>query len=345
MLKEDFSQILKSKVKWDRFSGKTVLITGASGLLASYMVETLLLLNKSTLQENNCKVIAIVRNLTTAKERFSNYSSDKNLKIIAQDVSQVFIINEPIDFIIHAASSASPKHYGTDPVGVIMPNVLGTKNTLDLSIQHNVSSYLYFSSSEIYGKISNGEILHENNYGYLDPLNIRSCYGESKRMGENICISYYHQFSVPIKIVRPTHTYGPGIKLNDGRVFSDFVKNILSDENIELKSDGFATRSFCYIADATIAFFMILLSGKNGEAYNVSNPGQTVSIKALAEILVSIYPDKKLEVLYSSHEKSYIPTQAVIPVADITKIKNLGWQPTIDIRDGFSRTISSFNKP
>ena len=227
MIVEDFNQIKNSSIDWNRFENKTILITGANGFLPAYMVETLLLLNNDILKYSPCKVIALVRNEKHTKERFSNYLSDENLKIIVQDVANEINLIEKIDYIVHAASPASPKYYNIDPVGVIMPNILGTKNTLELARKNDIDGYLYFSSGEVYGQLNDGEVVNEDKYGYLDPTSVRACYGESKRMGENLCVSYGHQYNIPIKIVRPFHTYGPGMKLDDGRVFADFVKNIV----------------------------------------------------------------------------------------------------------------------
>ncbi|KAA6336830.1 GDP-6-deoxy-D-mannose reductase [termite gut metagenome] len=160
-----------------------------------------------------------------------------------------------------------------------------------------IVSFLYFSSGEVYGKVNDSiATVSETDYGYLDPMNVRSCYGESKRMGENICISYMHQYGIPVKVVRPAHTYGPGMDLNDGRVFADFVRDVAHNNNIVMHSDGSNSRAFCYLSDATIAFFIVLLYGTNGEAYNVANPLCEITIIELAEKLVKLFPDKKLKV-------------------------------------------------
>ncbi|MCT7556231.1 NAD-dependent epimerase/dehydratase family protein [Aliarcobacter butzleri] len=342
MLKEDYEQIKQSSIDWKKFENKTILITGANGFLPAYMVETLLLLNKDILQNNKCKVIALVRNENHTQKRFSNFLDDENFEVIVQDVANDIKISDKIDFIIHAASPASPKYYNIDPIGVIMPNILGTKNTLELALKNNVDGYLYFSSGEVYGQLNDGEVVNEDKYGYLDPTAIRSCYGESKRMGENLCISYGHQCNIPIKIVRPAHTYGPGMKLDDGRVFADFVKNIINDENIEIKSEGSAIRPFCYLSDATVAFFKILLDGENNNAYNMANSKEFISIKELATILISLFPEKKLQVVFVEQSKNYLKSPVKGNIIDTTKLEKLGWKPTISINDGFKKTIRSY---
>ena len=342
MIVEDFNQIKNSSIDWNRFANKTILITGANGFLPAYMVETLLLLNNDILKYSPCKVIALVRNEKHIKERFSNYLSDENLKIIVQDVANQININEKIDYIIHAASPASPKYYNIDPVGVIMPNVLGTKNTLELARKNNIEGYLYFSSGEVYGQLNDGEVINEDKYGYLDPTTVRACYGESKRMGENLCVSYGHQYNIPVKIVRPFHTYGPGMKLDDGRVFADFVKNIVNNEDIEMKSDGSATRAFCYLADATVGFFKILLEGKNNNAYNLANSNGVISIKDLATELVNMFPEKGLKAIFAEQNKDYLQSPIKGNSVDTSKLESLDWKATTTIKDGFKKTIRSY---
>ena len=342
MIVEDFNQIKNSSIDWNRFENKTILITGANGFLPAYMVETLLLLNNDILKYSPCKVIALVRNEKHTKERFSNYLSDENLKIIVQDVANEINLIEKIDYIVHAASPASPKYYNIDPVGVIMPNILGTKNTLELARKNDIDGYLYFSSGEVYGQLNDGEVVNEDKYGYLDPTSVRACYGESKRMGENLCVSYGHQYNIPIKIVRPFHTYGPGMKLDDGRVFADFVKNIVNNEDIEMKSDGSARRAFCYLSDATVAFFKILLDGEKNNAYNMANAKVIISIKDLATILVNMFPEKKLKAVFSEQSKDYLQSPVKGNSVDTSKLEKLGWKPSVSIEDGFNKTIRSY---
>ena len=161
------------------------------------------------------------------------------MRLLVQDVCEPVALDEPIHFIVHAASQASPKYYGTDPVGTLSANVLGTYHLLNLAATHRVEAFLFFSSGEVYGQVAPERIpIRETDYGYLDPTDVRSCYGESKRMGETMCVAWAHQFGVPAKIVRPFHTYGPGMRLDDGRVFADFVADIVHDRDIVLKSDG-----------------------------------------------------------------------------------------------------------
>ncbi|MGL4986469.1 MAG: NAD-dependent epimerase/dehydratase family protein [Treponemataceae bacterium] len=183
----------------------------------------------------------------------------------------------------------------------------------------------------------------EVDFGYIDCTNVRSCYSESKRLGETMCVSWCVQYGVPIKIVRPFHTYGPGIDLNDGRVFSDFIKNIIDSEDIQMKSHGKAVRAFCYISDATCGFFKILINGKSGEAYNLGNPNAAISMIDLAKKLIKIYPEKKLRVIkVEQNNSNYLRSSIEISFPCIEKIKKLDWSPKIELEEGFKRTIESY---
>ena len=342
---EDLKLITDEAIDWGRFTGKTILVSGANGFLPAYMVETLLyLINKNSIHDT--KILALVRNIEKAKARFADYLDNKHLHFIVQDVCDPIDIKDKVDFIIHAASQASPKYYGIDPVGTLSANTIGTMNLLKLAQRNSIESFLYFSSAEVYGTPDEAKIpTSELDYGYLDPTDVRSCYAESKRMGENICVSWLHQFGIPVKIVRPFHTYGPGMALDDGRVYADFISDVVNNRNIVMKSEGLAMRSFCYIADATIAFFRVLLNGKEGEAYNVGNPDCEISIVNLAHKLLALFPEKELEVLkISKQDQVYLNSTVMRSCPDISRINGLGWSPGTDINDGFYKTIYSYEQ-
>jgi len=342
IISDDIKGILGTNLDWARFSGKKVLITGANGFLPAYMAEVLFALNQAGSLDSPCHIILLVRNIDHAKTRFQKHLHSKEVELICHDVSNPFPKGLQADFIIHAASPASPKFYAATPLSVIYPNIFGTKYALDLAQEQEVESFLYFSSGEVYGNVSGQALVDETHFGSADPLAQRACYPESKRMGETLCASYFQQHGVPTKVVRPFHTYGPGMKLDDGRVFADFVKNIVQKQDIEMKSDGLAERPFCYLADAAVAFFTILLKGENANAYNVANPNQMISVKGLAEMLVSLFPEMNLKVHFAPQDDNYIQSTLAKMVPDISKISTLGWSPTTSLREGFSRTIRSY---
>ena len=343
IINEDLEHIVSNNLDWKRFENKTILITGANGFLPAYMVETLLFLVQKGIV-SNLKVLALVRNKEKAEKRFSHLLNDNHLCLIVQDVCSPINLEEPIHFIVHAASQASPKYYGIDPVGTLNANVTGTLNLCNLAKTNPTESFLFFSSGEVYGKVNDTiEWVSETDFGYLDPMDVRSCYGESKRIGETIGVSYMHQYGLPFKAVRPGHTYGPGMDLNDGRVFADFVRDIVNNKDIAMNSDGSASRAFCYLSDATIAFFKILLQGKNGEAYNMTNPVCEITILDLAEKLINLFPEKKLKVIRKiEFPEGYIVSKNTRSFMDTRKLRQLDWIPTVNIEDGFYRTILSY---
>jgi UDP-glucuronate decarboxylase len=342
---EDLKTIVSHKIGWERFRNKTVLISGANGFLPAYMVEVLLYLNEIDL-DFNTRIIALVRSSEKATSRFADYLGSNSIQFLVQDVSDEIEVYEKIDFIIHAASQASPKYYGIDPVGTLSANILGTINLIKLAQRNEVEAFLYFSSGEVYGQVADEFVpIAEDTFGYLNPTSVRSCYAESKRMGENICISWFHQYNVQAKIVRPFHTYGPKMLLNDGRVYADFVANVLDGKNIRMKSDGSAKRAFCYLTDATAGFFTILLNGVAGEAYNVGNPYQEYSILNLAKTLTSMFPEKHVNVIEveEQDDNAYLKSPITRNTPDIQKIQKLGWSPKVAVEDGFRRTIESYS--
>lgn len=340
---KDSEFILSRNLPWNHLDGKTILISGANGFIPSYIIETLLYFNAK--KHGNIRIIGIVRDRKRARKRFAAVMNKTNLKLLFQDVSEPIKLTEKIHYIIHAASQASPKYYSTDPVGTLKANILGTYNLLELSRKNPVKSFLFISAGEIYGNISTIGKTTETMYGPLDPTDVRSCYAESKRAGETMCASWVHQYGVPAKIVRLYHTYGPGISLDDGRVFSDFVSNIINNENLLMKSDGTAVRSFTYIADVVSACFTVLFQGKNAVAYNVANEKATLSIRQLTKVLVKLFSEKKLKVIFKKRSKkdAYMVSPIKTNYPSTARIKKLGWRPNYSLSDGFLRTIEYYS--
>ncbi len=342
IIESDLKYITEASLPWALFRNKTILVSGAAGFLPAYMVETFLYLNET--KHLNIKVLGLVRNVERAYERLSYYRGDKNLIFISQDVCEKININEDIHYIVHAAGQASPKFFYSDPVGTLSPNVIGTANLLNLAVEKKVEGFLFFSTSGVHGYVDESAYpIKEDCYGYLDPTNLASSYLESKRMGENMCIAWMHQYGVPVKIVRPAITYGPGLKFDDGRSFADFVSNIVNYQDIEIFSNGKAVRNFCYLADATLGFFTVMLKGKIGEAYNVATDHE-ISIINLAKLLVEdVFPERNLKVVMKTDaSKNYLRINFPRTAVDISKLKALGWKISFPIEDGFKRTVESY---
>jgi UDP-glucuronate decarboxylase len=342
VVEEDLKRIVSSPLPWERLVGKTVLISGASGFVPAYMLETLLYLNE--IQRAGIRVVALVRNYERAMERLGPLSERPDLTIVVQDVRDPYRGPREVGFVVHAASQASPKYYGADPVGTFETNVLGTLRMLEIAKADLSEAFLLFSSGDVYGHRQNPSLpIDEHSFGGLDPINIRSCYAEGKRASETLCACWHAQFKIPTRIVRLSHTYGPGMRLDDGRVFADFVADIVAGRDIVLKSDGSARRPFCYLADATVALFTVLLCGTSGEAYNVGNDSEC-SILELAEMLCALFPERSCRVTRQerNHNDPYLASQNPTGHFDISKIRSLGWEPKTALREGFRRTIESY---
>lgn len=340
IIAEDVARIVAGGAPWDELAGARVLVTGATGFLPAYMVETLLELNRGVLARP-ARITALVRNAATAEARFGEAARAGELELLVQDVTAPVDEALRFDYIVHAASQASPRYYQTDPVGTLSANVFGTRNLLETARRGEARGLLFFSSGDVYGVSADASrVIREKDYGYVDCTDVRSCYGESKRMGETMCVCWAHQYGVPARIVRPFHTYGPGMRLDDGRVFADFVRDILAGGPLVLHSDGSARRCFCYLADATEAFFRVLLAGETGQAYNVANAAADESIAGLAERLA-----RQFHVTVERRARtggSYAPSPIPFTRPSTEKIEALGWRARTGIEEGFARTVDSY---
>ena len=345
----DMTRILSSDIEWSRLAGASILVTGAAGFLPAYLVEVVMALRRHPALAGNAppRVIALVRSEDPARARFAHHLQNPDFTLLVQDVCTPLPVAIRPDFIIHAASPASPKSYRNDPVGTIRPNTVGTERLLERAADVDAKGFLFFSSSEIYGALPEAMIpTGESAVGRLDPADPRNGYAEAKRLGEALCVAWQRQFGVAAFIVRPFHVYGPGMRLDDGRVFADFAADIVRGRDVTLLSAGTASRSFCYLSDATEGFFRILLRGESGTAYNLGNPDCEISIAGLAEMLTSLYPEKGLKVICAtrSAEDPYMPSTVERSCPDIGRLRALGWKPSIDIRTGFRRTIDSLSR-
>lgn len=322
--------------------GKTVLITGANGLVPSYLLETLLYLNETA--RAGIRTIALVRNRDRAMRRLAYLADRPDLTFVVQDVRDPYTGPRGVDFVIHAAGQASPKYYGKDPVGTFAANVFGTLQMLQLAKEARSRAFLFISSGEVYGQVQDlTSPVKEDCFGWIDPLLVRSCYAEGKRGGETLCACWHSQYGVPAIVVRLSHTYGPRMDLDDGRVFADFVADVVARRDIVMKSDGSARRPFCYIADSVAGIFTVLLRGRSGEAYNVGAESE-VTILDLAELLCRLFPERNCRVVHQARNPGdpYLPSSNPGGHFDLSKIKVLGWHPTTGIEEGFRRTVRSY---
>lgn len=340
---EDMEQLYQQKIEWGRLKNKKVMITGAYGMLATYLVYMLIYLNET--YQYNIQIWVVVRNLQKLEEKFGVYVKKDYFNSYFHELDSEIQLEEKMEYIIHAASLASPQYYEKIPVEVIKPNVIGTYYLLEYAKKCHTKNFLFFSSSEIYGKQAEEVKVNydENTLGIINPMEIRNCYSEGKRMGENLCACYSLEYGINTNSIRIFHTYGPTMDIkNDKRAFSEFVLNVLENKDIEMRSTGMAKRPFCYISDAVAAFFLVLLTDKSATVYNMCAEENYISIKELAEILVGLYPEKNLCVRRtvleedSSYSKKKDENQIT---ADSSKLKKMGWCPQIKVKEGFRRTI------
>lgn len=345
IIAEDVATIAAAPLPWQRLDGKTVLITGAAGFMPAYVVETLMRLIDT--RRLNCRVWGLVRNLDKARRRFAHHADRADLRFVEGDVSRPQAWPEPAHFIIHAASQASPKYYGPDPVGTFSANVLGTQHLLEQARTWQSEGFLFVSSGEVYGRVDSDQVpTKETDYGSVDPTDPRSCYAEGKRAAETLGACYARQFGTPFVIARPFHTYGPGMSLDDGRVYADLVRDVVSHRDLVLHSEGKAVRAFCYLADAVAGLFTVLLKGEGGVAYNVGNPDGALSIRDLADLLAGLAPGNPLKVTHAGRPAAgYLPSPIPSNVPDVTRLRALGWQPKWSPKDGFLRTLTYFRLP
>lgn len=335
VLEDDLKTIIAEDLSWEKLKNKTVMITGASGMVGSYMLYILLMLNDE--KHYGIKVDAVMRNVNKLPEEIRNR---EDVNVVVADVTKDIPDVGDIDYIIHAASPASPLIMQNQPVETIAANTIGTFKTLELAKEKNAEGYLFISSREIYGQPDEGqEFFYENTYGFVDQLNPRSCYSEGKKAAETMCVCFHEEYGLNTKIARLAHTYGPGMSIYDGRVQADFLKNVYHNEDIVLKSEGTAVRTYTYIADAIAGMYRILLDSED-IVYNIGNEAGKVSIRDLAEILVSIYPERGLKLVFDIPEGGTKGTAPyTLGILSSEKLRKLGWNPKYSVKDGFKRTL------
>lgn len=343
VVKEDMQDLISREyIPFDLLKNKTVLVTGATGMLAYYFTLTLMHLNIE--KDYGIRVIALVRNKEKARAKFEGFLGDSRFELLSQDVCEKMNIEGDVDYIFHAAGAASPYFIKNDPTGIIAANTQGTVNVLELAKEKNVTNIVYPSTREIYGKVEGVDFIKETDMGVFDPLDARSCYPESKRIAETILKSYNVQYGVPFTVLRIAHSFGPGMIIeSDGRVMADFISDAVHSRNIVLKSEGLAERAFCYITDAVAAIFTAMLKGGCGEAYNLANETEPTAIRDVAQMLSDLFPERNIKVIFEiAKDNSGYCNYARVGL-DTAKLESLGWKPQVKLIDGLRRTVVSFD--
>lgn len=342
---EDLELTVGSSLPWEELDGKTIFITGATGLVGSQLVKTIMAVNR--IRGTRCKIIALVRSQERAKRVFGHLLDRPELRLHFGDVTSSITVDGKVDYIIHAASQTASKEFVTHPVETINTSFIGTKNVLELARSKQCVSVVYVSSMEAYG---NPGLLTrracEKDLGYIDNLNVRSCYSEGKRFCECLCACYYSEYGVPAKIARLAQTFGAGVSNTEPRVFAQFARSAMNGTDIVLHTQGKSFGNYCYTADVIAGLLTILLKGENGEAYNVVCEMATMRIVEMAQMVAQEIAGGKIRVNFEIPESAL--TYGYAPDVELRldgrKLRSLGWEARIapDLLTMYQRMIASF---
>lgn len=329
---DDVQEVSKLNLPWEKLSGCNILVTGATGLIGNCVVDVLMMH-----PNRDYSVYALGRNTERMERLYDKYKKDGSFHVLLKDITNPLVCSVPFHFIIHAASGAAPSDFVNNPVEVMKANIIGLINLMDYGLNNCLKRLLFVSSGEIYGE-GDGRVFSEDYSGYVNPLVPRSCYPSSKRAAESLCASYISEYNADIVVARPCHVYGPHFTDNDNRVYAQFIRNILHDDYIVMKSSGEQFRSWCYVVDCVSALFYILLFGETCQAYNIADSSSNLRIRELAEIVSSVGGKKiVVDLPEASETKGYnTVTQSFFST---NKVEALGWKVSGSIRDKIQSTI------
>ncbi len=336
---EDIHHICDLNLAWKQLENKSMMISGATGLIGSFLIDVIL--EKNLTDGLNCTIYALGRSEKKARERFAKFADDLHFVFIPYDVKFPLECKGlgKVDFILHLAANTHPMLYSTDPIGTIATNIIGLKNLLDFAVKHQVERFVFASSNEIYGENRGDVELFDEDYcGYINSNTLRAGYPESKRCGEALCQAYKSQLGLDEIVVRFTRSYGPTMLMDDTKAISQFIRKGIVGEDIVLKSDGNQFYSYTYVSDAVSGLLVALINGKNGEAYNIADCKSDITLKDLAMIVANIHSKKVVLELPDEVEAAGY-SKATKARLDGRKLRSIGWIPQYDIQTGIERTI------
>ncbi|MBE5934331.1 MAG: NAD-dependent epimerase/dehydratase family protein [Lachnospiraceae bacterium] len=342
VLQEDLEIIANSNIPLEDIKGKTILVTGATGLIGSQVVKALLCCNR--IKDANITIVSVVRSKEKVDNVFGELANDPNMKFVYGDITEKLNVDMDIDYIIHGACNTTSKFFVTKPVETIQITLKGMENMLDLAREKKVKGMVYMSSMEAFGLTDpHLERVSENDLGYIDILNIRSCYSEGKRMCECMCACYASEYEVPVKIARLSQTFGAGISYSENRVFAQFAKSAMNKEDIVLHTEGKSVGNYTYTRDTVIALLILLTKGAVGEAYTVANEESNSTIKDMALMVANEIANGEIKVIFDIPEDA--KTYGYAPDANMKlssqKMQSLGWKPEIGLKDSYLRMMKS----
>lgn len=336
---EDIKKVAEYNFPWEVLKDKSMLVSGGSGLIGSFLVDVIAYRNKY--YGLNCRMNILGRNEERFERRFGYCAEYGKLKFIRHDINRPLDDNGigKNDYVIHMASNTHPVAYSTEPIETITTNIIGLLNMLEYSCRVGSKRGLFASSNEIYGENRGDvELFSEEYCGYIDSNSVRAGYPESKRCGEALCQAYIRQKNMDIVIPRFTRTYGPTMLMSDTKAVSQFIKKAVAGEDIVLKSQGTQYYSYTYVGDAVLGLLTVLFYGERGEAYNIADERSDIMLKDLAAIIAR---SENKQVVFEVPEavESVGYSKATKARLDGTKIKKLGWNAQYDIEEGIGRTI------
>lgn len=325
--KEDIALVAELPYNWELLNNKVIMISGGTGFIGSFIIDVIRYRNKR--YSSNIKVISLSRR---------GGISDTTVENIQVDITCPIEYSSNIDYILHLASNTHPKQYAEDPVGTITTNVLGCNHLLMLAKKKKISRFLLTSSVEIYGQGT--EIPMDEEYcGYINCNNARSGYNEAKRTCEALCQSYMQQYGVESVIVRLARIFGAD-KKKDTKAMSQFMEKAVAGEDIVLKSKGNQRYSYCYVADAVSGIFKALLDGTAGQAYNVSDDDEGITLGGYAEFIASLAGKS---VVYQIENNASV-SKATYALLNCNKIKEIGWKPNFSVCNGLKRSYDVYKQ-
>ncbi len=343
-LSEDI-EIIKGYIEDAKLSGKSIMITGTTGLIGSIIVKSIIAYNSDN-PGRKLKVYAMARSenkvLSVYNEHFNSINEAQKMGVyfVLQDICTPISIDDSCDYIIHTANSTGSKYFMSNPVEVMDSIYIGTKNILEYAKKVNTDGVVYLSSMEVFGSVNNDSRIKENELGHLDISNVRSCYSEGKRLVECMCKSYSEEYSVNVKVARLAQTFGAGVLPSENRVFAQFARSAVKGEDIVLHTTGESMGNYCYTTDAIRAILMLLNDGVSGEAYTVVNEEMTMQIKDMAKLVINEFSDGKSKLVFD------IPDSNVFGYAPQTKMKlsgeklqTLGWNPRVGMIEAYKRML------
>lgn len=333
----DIQHILSNGLAWEELFHSRILITGASGMIGTVLVDTLMELNAQ--RNAGITVIAVGRSRERMCGRFADYLGNELFQILVADVNQPFETEEDVDYLFHCASNTHPRSYATDPIGTIMTNISGTDHVLQCARKSHAKRSVFLSTVEVYGENrGDAEAFGEDYCGYIDCNTLRAGYPEGKRAGEALCQAYRRQYQLDIVIPRICRVYGPTLLSSDSKALSQFIHNAVNRENIVLKSEGMQQYSYCYAADVVSALFYILLKGEDGAAYNIADERSDIRLRDLAAILAKCAGTEVVFELPDAVEAAGF-SKATKALLRAERVKALGWSARETIESGLERTV------